>query len=675
MCYASNSALGVVLGQRAGVSQPVHVIAYASRTMDPTQQNYTTIEKELLAIIFALDNFRSYLLGSRIIMFSNHAALRYLLKKPDAKPRLIRWILLLQEFNIEIRDKKGVENSVADHLSKIERRSEPMPIKDQFPDEQLLLINMPTPWFADIYNFVPASQFPPRASRLYKEKLQSDAKYYIWDDPYLWRLCSDKVIRRCILDTEINSVLQFCHSTPRGGHYGSTWTARKVLDCGLYWPTIFKDAYQFISTCNKCQKAGMAMNRRHEMPQQPILFCEVFDVWGIDFMGPFPVSNGYSYILLVVDYVSRWVEAIATKTNDAKVVVDFLKSNIFCRFAVPKALISDQGSHFCNRAMDSFLHKYGVVHRVATAYHPKTNGQAEVFNRKIKKMLQKMTNPNELCLEAYENSRIYKQKVKKFHDQQILRKDFQVDQKVLLFNSRLKLIAVQFKDEQSNNTFKVNGHQIKPFYEGPTPIVESVRLCSVRSHLAETMSDKALSSPYQTNPEIEITLHRLRKARNIVVSGSSNSVSSSDNSSPVTNTSDSVEYSSTNNFAELEQMENNDRTLRSWVHQMRRPLQALERIPRGLFHNETVGDPGRLYQDEGIPILAFQHLGRHEVHLFNTWGDMKLIFLEKFFLASRIASIRKEICGIRQHTGETLHEYWERFNNLHATCPHHQIRK
>ncbi|RDY14456.1 pol, partial [Mucuna pruriens] len=119
------------------------------------------------------------------------------------------------------------------------------------------------------------------------------------------------------------------------------------------------------------------MSRRHDMPQQPILFCEVFDVWGIDFMGPFPVSNGYSYILLAVDYMSRWVEAVATKTNDAKVVVNFLK------FGVPKALISDQGSHFCNRAMSSLLEKYGVAHRIAIAYHPQTNDQAE-----------KLTNPN-----------------------------------------------------------------------------------------------------------------------------------------------------------------------------------------------------------------------------------------------------------------------------------------
>ncbi|RDX98280.1 gag-pol, partial [Mucuna pruriens] len=313
-------------------------------------------------------------------------------------------MLLLQEFNIEIRGKKGVENSIANNLSKIEKKDDPMPIGDEFPDEQLLHITISTPWFVDICNFV----FPPESSRLYKERLQNDAKYYMWDDPYLWRLCNDQVIRRCILDIEINSILQFCHVAPRGGHYGSTRTARKVLDCGylmrvkttknelyqFYWPTISMEAYQFVSTCEKFQKVRVAISKRHEMPQQPILFCEVFYGWGMNFMGPFPISNGYLYILLAVDYVSRWVEAIAIKTNDAKVVVDFLKSNIFCWFGVPKALISDQRSHFYNRAMSSLLYKYEVVYGIATAYHPQTNNQAKVFNREIKKTLQKMTNPS-----------------------------------------------------------------------------------------------------------------------------------------------------------------------------------------------------------------------------------------------------------------------------------------
>ncbi|RDX74882.1 hypothetical protein CR513_45316, partial [Mucuna pruriens] len=112
-----------------------------------------------------LDKFRSYLVGSKIIVFSGHAALKFLLKKSDAKPRLIRWMLLLQEFVVEIRDKKGAENALK-HV---------------------------TLWYVDICNFLVASTYPQRASRVDKERLESDAKYYIWDDPYLWRVCNDQV--------------------------------------------------------------------------------------------------------------------------------------------------------------------------------------------------------------------------------------------------------------------------------------------------------------------------------------------------------------------------------------------------------------------------------------------------------------------------------------------------
>ncbi|CAM8943926.1 unnamed protein product [Rhodiola kirilowii] len=129
------------------------------------------------------------------------------------------------------------------------------------------------------------------------------------------------------------------------------------------------------------------------MPQVPILVNDVFDIWGIDFTGPFPVSCGYSYILVAVDYVSKWVEAKATRCDDAKTVIDFLRTNIFCRYGVPKAIISDQGTHFCNRMMASTLKHYHVHHRTSTAYHPQTNGQAEISNREIKGILEKMVGP------------------------------------------------------------------------------------------------------------------------------------------------------------------------------------------------------------------------------------------------------------------------------------------
>nr|KYP45472.1 Retrovirus-related Pol polyprotein from transposon 17.6 [Cajanus cajan] len=200
------------------------VIYYASKTLDVAQANYTTMENELLAIVFALDKFRSYLLGSHVIIFIDHAALKYLLKKVDSKPTLIRWMLWLQEFDLDICDRSRAQNLVVDHISRIERAEEEdtLAIQDDFPNENLLIVSIPspTPWFANIVNYLVACIFPPLASRDQIDKLKSDAKHYVWDDPYLWNLCSDQVIRRCLLDYEIDSVLQFCHSSALGGYLG-----------------------------------------------------------------------------------------------------------------------------------------------------------------------------------------------------------------------------------------------------------------------------------------------------------------------------------------------------------------------------------------------------------------------------------------------------------------------
>jgi hypothetical protein len=125
------------------------------------------------------------------------------------------------------------------------------------------------------------------------------------------------------------------------------------------------------------------------MPLQYILEVEIFDVWGMDFMGPFPSSYGNQYILVGVDYVSKWVEAIASPTNDARIVKKFLKKHVFTRFGVPRAIINDGGSHFCNKQVADLLRKYGVTQKVATPYHPQTSGQVEISNRELKSILEK----------------------------------------------------------------------------------------------------------------------------------------------------------------------------------------------------------------------------------------------------------------------------------------------
>ncbi|XP_015970639.1 uncharacterized protein LOC107494125 [Arachis duranensis] len=145
--------------------------------------------------------------------------------------------------------------------------------------------------------------------------------------------------------------------------------ATKVLQSYFYWQTLFRDSREFVRNCDKCQRAKN-LPRNHEMRQQKILEIELFDVWGIDFMGPFPPTYSNTYILVAVDYVSKWVKTMALPTNDTKVVMSFLQRHIFSRFGIPMTLFSDRGSHFCNRQLDSLLQRYGVRHMVATPYHP-----------------------------------------------------------------------------------------------------------------------------------------------------------------------------------------------------------------------------------------------------------------------------------------------------------------
>ena len=132
------------------------------------------------------------------------------------------------------------------------------------------------------------------------------------------------------------------------------------------------------------------------MPLNPILEVEIFDVWGIDFMEPFPCSFGNLYILVAVDCVSKWVEAYATKINDNKVVVKFIKSNILSRFGTPRAIISDNGTHFCNRSFEALMRKYAITHKLSMPYHPQISGQVETTNRQLKQILEKTVNKNRL---------------------------------------------------------------------------------------------------------------------------------------------------------------------------------------------------------------------------------------------------------------------------------------
>nr|GFB10694.1 reverse transcriptase domain-containing protein [Tanacetum cinerariifolium] len=268
MCDASDYAVGVVLGQR--IEKHFWPIHYASKTMNQAEAIYTTTEKEMLAVVCVFKKFRSYLIMNKSIVYTDHSTLKYLFAKKDAKARLLRWILLLQEFDFKVIDTRGAKNYAADHLSCLENPYEnifdPKEINKTFPLESLNKVahkDPSTPWFADLANYH-AGNFIIRAI----------------------------------------DILNACHSGLTGGHYGANYTAKKDFDSGFYWPSVYKDAFELVKRCDSCQRQGKN-SRKDEMPHNFIQIYEIFDVWGIDFMGPFLSSKGNKYILVAVDYLSK----------------------------------------------------------------------------------------------------------------------------------------------------------------------------------------------------------------------------------------------------------------------------------------------------------------------------------------------------------------------------------
>nr|GEV60017.1 reverse transcriptase domain-containing protein [Tanacetum cinerariifolium] len=279
----------------------------------------------------------------------------------------------------------AIENLAADHLSQLENPYEnvldPKGINETFPLETLSMVTFcgdsSASWFADFVNYHAGNFIVKGMTSQQKNKFFKDLKHYFWDDPFLFKICEDQVIWRCVHGKEALDILVACHNGPTGRHHGANLTAKKIFDAAFFWHTIYKDTHEFVKNCDSCQRQGK-ISQRDEMPQNSIQTCEIFDVWGIDFMGPFPSSRGNKYILMAIDYLSKWVEAKALPTNNARVVCKFLKS-LFARFGSPRAIISDRGTYFCNDQFAKVMLKYGVTHRLSTAYHPQTSGQVKDY--------------------------------------------------------------------------------------------------------------------------------------------------------------------------------------------------------------------------------------------------------------------------------------------------------
>nr|GFA21469.1 hypothetical protein [Tanacetum cinerariifolium] len=255
----------------------------------------------MLVVVYAFEEFWSYLIMNKSIVYTDHSALKYLFGMKDSKARLLRWVLLLQEFKFKVIDTKGAENLAAEHLSRLENPHQnvldPKEINESFPLETLNMVS---------FRGVKHSQ-------------------------------------------EAIDILKACHYGSTEGHHGSNYISKKVFESGFYWPTIYRDDQDLVKSCDACQRQGKI--------SQPI------------------------------DYLSKWVEAKALPTNDARVVCKFLKS-LFARFETPRA------TYFCNDQFAKVMLKYGVTHRLAIPYHPQISGQVEVLNCGLKRILERIVAEN-----------------------------------------------------------------------------------------------------------------------------------------------------------------------------------------------------------------------------------------------------------------------------------------
>nr|GFA93821.1 reverse transcriptase domain-containing protein [Tanacetum cinerariifolium] len=310
-----------------------------------------------------------------------------------------------------------------------------------FPLETLNVVSFcsdsSTSWFVDFANYHAKNFVVKGMSSQQKNKFFKDVKHYFWDDPFLFKICVDQVIWQCVHGQEAIDILKACHNGPIGGHHSPNYAAKKVFDSGFYWPTIYRDAHDLVKSCEACKRHGKFF-QRDEMPQNSIEVCEIFDVWGIDFIGPFPSSrenNGQ------VEVSNRGLKRILERTvgenraswsdklNDALwAFCTAFKTPIGC---TPYKLVYKKACYL----------PIELEHKAYWALkHCNYDLLTVADHRKVQ-----LSELNELRDQAYENSLIYKEKTKRIHDSKIKDRVFNVGDRVLLFNSRLKIFSGKLK--------------------------------------------------------------------------------------------------------------------------------------------------------------------------------------------------------------------------------------
>ena len=407
---ASDVGLGAILTQfdRNGHER---VVSYASRTLSDSEKNYSATEKELLAVVFAVEYFRVYLLGRKFLLFTDHNALRWL-HSAEPKGRRARWIMDLQEYEFEVQHRPGAQNSNADALSRLPQEN---PINTVLPSEinhgpvlsaAMACLTM----LAPEKDLQQAQLEDPSISKVIELKNLGFPKppYFVWaKNKYLsafWNCWDSLFLVDGILvksppnprnlpdyavvvpEKLVHQVMSGLHNSSFGGHLGISKTISRAKG-RFYWPQMRRRIRTFVQSCRVCGEIKISTNTT-KAPLRPINVSEPFVFWAMDYMGPLPeTSRGNKHVLVVMDHFTKWCEAFPTQDQKARTVASILVSKIFSRFGPPVAIHSDQGSNFESNLIHEVCDIMGIHKSRTTAYHPQGDGLVERQNRTLQDIL------------------------------------------------------------------------------------------------------------------------------------------------------------------------------------------------------------------------------------------------------------------------------------------------
>lgn len=442
---ASLSGLGAVLTQEQDGTE--RVIAYAAKSLNRHQKNYTTTEKELLALIFGIKHFRPYLSCASFLVVTDHVSLSWLLKLENASSRLARWVEYLSQFDFTVQHRAGKKHQNADTLSRIPLA--PDNPNHQFDDENLMAtrelirplkippntrLDPEKPLHQEIQNMIDVLDAEevavgqiddPDFKHIYRycklKELPSDptlarntlvqAPDYLLIEDILYRVHTQRLKGTAIADrhylqlvipkTMIPLVLELSHDSMAGGHFGFAKTHDKMR-MKYYWKNMLADIREYISSCEACQVKKAPVHKQ-KSPLIPITDAtEAWEMISSDIVGPLPcTARGNKYIIVFTDLFTKYAEAFPLKNIEAKTVANVFLDEIVFRYSSPKKFLTDQGSNYTSKVMHELCKLLRIKKLQTTPYHPMTNGQSENFNKTLISMISKYINDQQTDWDTY----------------------------------------------------------------------------------------------------------------------------------------------------------------------------------------------------------------------------------------------------------------------------------